>query len=303
MLQSDHVFSKIDLKSAYHQVPLRPEDKKFTAFQVSGKLYQFTRLPFGATNAVAAFQRIMDDFVARNKLRGVFPYMDDVIVGGATTADHDRHLNAFMTAAKKEGLTLNKSKCAFGLLSIAMLGHVISAGSKQPDPDRFQTLFEYPVPDDTKKLRRLIGFFAYYAKWIFQYSVKIHPLLQALEQRAFPLSQSIVSRIQELKKEIASASLALPVDGKGPLVLETDASAYAIGAAVSQAGRPIAFFSRTLNKSERCYSSVEKEALAIVESFRRFENLLKVYPVHVKRTKGASRLSFPTVSRKLRTRS
>ena len=183
-----HVFSKIDLKSAYHQVPLRPEDKKFTAFQVSVKLYQFTRLPFGATNAVAAFQRIMDDFVARNKLRGVFPYMDDVIVGGATTADHDRHLDAFMTAAKKEGLTLNKSKCAFGLRSLAMLGHVISAGSKQPDPDRFQSLFEYPVPDDTKKLRRLIDFFAYYAKWIFQYSVKIHPMLQALEQRAFPLS-------------------------------------------------------------------------------------------------------------------
>ena len=139
-----HFFSKIDLKSAYHQIPIKDGDRKFTAFAVGGRLYQFTRLPFGLTNAVPAFQRKIDDFVDRNQLCCAFPFLDDVIIGGKTREEHDKNLKAFRVAAEKENLTLNLAKCAFGLRSVSMLGHVISAGTKRPDPSRFQTLAQFP---------------------------------------------------------------------------------------------------------------------------------------------------------------
>ena len=77
-------FSKTDLKSAYHQIPIHVEDRPFTAFQVGKKLYQCNRLPFGKTNAVPAFQRIMDSFIGRNKLKGAGAYVDDIYIGGET---------------------------------------------------------------------------------------------------------------------------------------------------------------------------------------------------------------------------
>ena len=99
-IAENHLFSRIDLKSAYHQIPLREEDRPYTAFEVSGKLYQFTRLPFGVTNAVACFNRIVRQFIDDNKLENAEPYLDDVIIGGKTQEEHDRNLQRFLAAAQ-----------------------------------------------------------------------------------------------------------------------------------------------------------------------------------------------------------
>ena len=277
-----HYFSKIDLKSAYHQIPLRSDDKPFTAFEVGGRLYQFTRLPFGVTNAVPAFQRIMDSFIERNQLRCAEPYLDDVYIGGITKEEHDRNLHAFLKAAEKESLTLNMDKCTFGTRKLSLLGHIIENGSKKPDPERLRVLMEYPVPHTAAQLKRLLGFFAYYSKWVSQYSLKVKPLLEAQKQGAFPLNRNCVDAIDSLKQGIASASLAIPIAGAGPLLLETDASGTALGATLSQGGRPLAFYSRTLSTSEQMQSSVEREAIAIVEAFRKWGHFVRTYETVVK---------------------
>ena len=135
-----HYLSKIDLKAAYHQVPLTEGDRNYTAFEVNGNLYRFTRLPFGLTNAVPCFQRTMDDFVEKHNLTEAHPILDDVIVGCRTKDEHERNLKKFLDAVKADQLTLNYKKCSFGMRTVAMLGHIISARSKRPDPNRFQTL-------------------------------------------------------------------------------------------------------------------------------------------------------------------
>ena len=159
-------FSKIDLKSAYHQIPLHRKDMSFTAFEVNGRLFEFTRLPFGVTNAVATFQREMTAFVRLHNLKRLHPYLDDVIIGGRSEEEHQENLKNFLKAAEIEGLTLNKAKCVFGCKTVPMLGHIVGAGSKRPDPSRIKTLMDFPNPENSSQLKRLLGFFAYNAKWI-----------------------------------------------------------------------------------------------------------------------------------------
>ena len=101
------MFSTIALKSAYHQVPLKPEEKHYTAFEACGRLYQFTRVPFGVTNGVPCFQRIMDTFIKKENLAGTYVYLDDVTICGKTQEDHDRNLERFLETAKKLNINYN----------------------------------------------------------------------------------------------------------------------------------------------------------------------------------------------------
>lgn len=281
-IAENHYFSRIDLKSAYHQVPIKLEDRPFTAFQAGGGLYQFSRLAFGLTNAVPAFQRIMDEFVRNNGLKKTFPYLDDITICGTTREEHDANLHRFLEAASSANLVFNQDKCVFGVTQVCLLGHLIENGTKKPDPSRLAALTDFPIPKTTAQLRRLIGFFAYYAKWVPDYSNKIQPMLTAQRETTFPLAENVVDAIETLKLDIANATLAIPEPMAGQLVMETDASGTAIGAVLSQADRPIAFFSRTLSASERNQSTVEREAMAIVEAARKWNEYLHTFPTLIK---------------------
>ena len=142
------IYSSIDLKSAYHQVPLSPTDRPFTAFEADGRLFQFRRLPFGVTNGVAAFQRFIDGFISAHNLKGTVANLDDVTIYGKNQARHDARLAAFMSAATASNLTLNEQKCIFSASKITLLGHLISHSNIQPDPDHLKPLTEMPIPSD-----------------------------------------------------------------------------------------------------------------------------------------------------------
>jgi len=202
LIAQNSVFSKIDLTSAYHQVPLSVEDRPFTAFEVSGRLFQFKRMPFGIKNAVPSFQRIMDNFIKINQLVKTYAYLDDVIVCGETKEEHDINLNKFICAVKKTNITLNESKCKFSLESIDILGYIVENKSKRPNPERLSALLDFPVPTNANSLRRLLGFFAYNAKWVQNYSKMILPILEALKQHAFPISFSCKEAIINIKKTL-----------------------------------------------------------------------------------------------------
>ncbi|KFD62568.1 LOW QUALITY PROTEIN: hypothetical protein M514_25304 [Trichuris suis] len=236
-------FSSIDLKSAYHQVPLHPQDKPFTAFEAAGGLYQFTRVPFGVTNGVACFQRIIDLFIKDEHLEGTFAYLDDITVCGSTQAEHDKNLENFLKAAQRWNFTLNKDKCTFSTRKLRILGYEIENGEIRPDPTRLQPLRDLPVPKDKKSLQRTLGLFAYYSQWIFNYSTKL------------------------LKRDIEKSAVQA-IDESLPFEVETDASEVALAAVLNQLGKPVAFFSRTLQPHERRYAAVEKEAQAVVEAVR-----------------------------------
>ena len=264
------VFSTIDMKSAYHQIPISDSDKPYTAFEAAGGLYQFCRLPFGVTNGVSCFQREMDRFVKENSLKGTYPYMDNITICGKDQKDHDLNLSEFLAAAKMKNLTYNEEKCEFSTTKLHLLGSVIENGNIRPDPNRLKPLLELNPPTDMKSLKRILGFFSYYSKWIKDFSQKISLLVQT---KSFPLTAEALKSFTNLKYDVAE-SVVCAIDEESPFTVESDASHSAIAATLNQLGRPVAFFSRTLHGSELVHSSVEKEAQAIVEAIRNWSHFL-----------------------------
>ena len=244
---------------------------KLTAFEANGRLLQFKRIPFGLTNAVGAFQRTVTQIIKEDGLVGVYPYLDDVSVAGNTLEElRDRSMK-FESALKKRKMTLNEDKTVREVKKMTVLGYEIENGRISPDKDRLQPLLELAEPKTLKELKQVRGLFAYYAKWIVNFSTKIRPLIDA---EIFPLSDCAKRAFQTLKKDLADVAL-MSIDEDRSFVLETDASNVAISATLNQDGKPVAFFSRTLNKSQKMYPTVEKEAMSIVEAIRHWSHFLR----------------------------
>ena len=215
-----------------------------------------------------------NDIIKSNGCEGTFAYLDNITVGGATQEDHNKNLSKFLSVAKTHNLTFNEAKCAYSTDTIKLLGYEIHNGSLRPDPDRVKTLRELPPPKTTKEQQRVVGLFAYYAQWISHYSDKIKPLVI---NRVFPLKDQALSSFVNLNSELADVTLGV-INEKDPLTVETDASDVAISATFNQNNRPVAFWSRSLRRNELTQSSVEKEAMAIVEAIRKWSHLLSRKP-------------------------
>ena len=122
------VFSTFDLRSAYHQIKIVESDCKFTAFEANGRLYEFTRIPFGVNNGVAAFQRVISEFIERENLKDVFLYLDNVTVAGRTQEDHDANVKLFLDAIHRNNFTLNETKTISSVNSVQIFGYVAKMG-------------------------------------------------------------------------------------------------------------------------------------------------------------------------------
>ena len=269
-IAQNNIFSTVDLRSAYHQLLLKPEERIYTAFEANGRLYQFRRLPFGVTNGVSIFQREMDELVDKYSLKGVYPYIDNITIVGKTQEEHDLNLSNFLSAAEEVNLTYNPDKCEFNTRKLRLLGCLIENGELRPDPDRMRPLEMLPPPNNLKSLKRCLGFFSHYSKWIPNFSHKVKPLART---NSFPLSAEALKAIEDMKKDIKNSVICC-IDETIPFTVECDASDIALAATLNQKGRPVAFFSRTLSSHELLYPSVEKEAMAIVESVRFWRHFL-----------------------------
>ena len=263
-------FATFDLKSAYHQIPIKEEDIKYTAFEVDGQLWEFTCIPFGVTNGVSAFQRTIDKVISVEQLQDTFAFVDNVTVCGRTKEELEHNVAAFHKVRIKYNLTLNDDKTVLSSTSITILGYTISYQHIRPDQNRLKPLLEMPPPTSLKAQKRIIGMFAYYSKFIENFSDKIYTLNR---NNVFPVPQDVLEAFRLLKLNLRDAALK-SIDFNQEFVVETDASDYCIAATLNQQGRPVAFFSHTLSGSETKHHAVEKEAAAIVESIREWRHFL-----------------------------
>ena len=192
-------------------------------------------------------------------------------MAGETKEIHDLNLKALLKAASEANLTFNESKSTFSVPVIDVLGYRISHEQIKPDPERLRPLVALPIPKTTAELKRCVGMFAYYARWIKDYSSKIKLLIP--ENTSLPLSSKAVEVFESLRKDLLNACLG-NIDDKEPFTVECDASNFAIAAVLNQNGRPVAFMSRTFSPGECNYSTVEKEATSIIEAIRKWAHYL-----------------------------
>lgn len=263
-------FSVFDLKNAYNQIPLVESDRKYTAFEAAGGLYQYRCMPFGLKNGVAAFQRIMDSIINAENLLGVYAYLDDVIVTGVDRVAHDTNLARFLRIAKKYNLDINKDKSVVASPVISILGYSITEGSVKPDPSRLQPLLRMDAPRTLKDKQRILGMLTYYSGWISRFSDKIRSFACC---DTFPMDEDALRSFNIVRLELSQACKAGICEDL-PFILETDASGVAISGVLSQEERPVAFFSRVLTKAEKLQPAVELEALAIIEATRHWRHYL-----------------------------
>ena len=189
-------------KNAYHQVHLKDNEKHYTTFEACGKLYQFRRIPFGVTNGVAYFQRIIDDIIQTENLKETYAYLDNITVCRRTQEEHDQNLDRFMETAQKYNLTFNHDKSIISKQEINLLGYTITKGDIKPDPERLRPLMELPLSADRPALQRALGMFSHYSRWIPRYSERVRPLVQS---SSFPLENAAKEAFEGIREGIVCA--------------------------------------------------------------------------------------------------
>ena len=271
-------FSKIDLSSAYLQMEVEEDSKKYLTINTHKGLFTYQRLPFGITSSPAIFQRAMEQIL--QGLDGVLCYQDDILITGENDDVHLQNLDKVLQRVEEYGLRVNQGKCEFFKKSLKFLGHVIDSTGLHTSPDKVKAIIDAPCPTNVAQLRSFLGLINYYGRFLPNLSTVLHPLNQLL-QKDWKWSWTPTCNIAftEAKKLIASNRVLTHFDSNLPIKLACDASSYGIGAVISHtmsdgSEKPIAFASRTLNKSERNYAQIEKEALSLVYGVKKFHQYL-----------------------------
>ena len=270
------MFTTLDLASGYWQVELDESSKEKTAFSTPGGHYEFNVMPFGLTNAPATFQRLMECVLAGLSPAQCLIYLDDIIVYGTSFEDHLKHLEMVLTKLGEAGLKLKPSKCHFAQQQVQYLGHLISKDGVAVDPSKVEAVTSYPQPTDVKELRGFLGLANYYRRFVQGFASIAQPLYKLTRKnaRGFNWTSQCQQAFDQLKKLLVNPPILAYPQFDLPFVVHTDASDHAIGGVLSQVQdgkeRVIAYWSRQLNKAQRNYSTIEREALAVVGAIQEF---------------------------------
>ncbi|KAK9058307.1 hypothetical protein SSX86_023148 [Deinandra increscens subsp. villosa] len=279
------VFSKIDLRSGYHQIRVAKNDIHKTAFRTSDGHYEFLVMPFGLTNAPSTFQAAMNDIFRPVLRKFVLVFFDDILVYSPSEKSHLDHLRYVFQTLLENHYYAKPSKCMFAASSISFLGHQISHEGVAPEQEKIDTIQQWPKPTSFTALRAFLGLTGYYRRFVPNYAKIASPLTDLLKNKEFSWSIEAQAAFDDLKKHMHRlVTLALP-DFNSVFDVTTDASGTAIGAVLSQNNRPLSFFSKKLCHSMQTKSTYTKELYAITESVKKWRQYLlgsrfRVYTDH-----------------------
>ena len=267
------VFTKLDLRSGYHQVRVADQDIEKTAFRTRDGHYEFTVMPFGLTNAPATFQRLMNDVFRQYVDDFIIVYMDDILIYSKTPKEHEEHLRKAMELLRKEKLFCKKSKCAFGLEEVQYLGHTIGPQGVRMDDVKVQAIINWPTPTTIRELRGFLGLAGYYRRFIERFAHRCAPMSELLKkENTWTWEKPQRDAFEDLKSAMTTAPVLAVPDPSLPYEVYVDASGFGIGAVLLQdhgkGWQPVAYISHKLTPAERKYATHEQELLAIITALK-----------------------------------
>lgn len=270
MLQGASIFTKLDLRNAYHLVRIRQGDEWKTAFNTPTGHYEYLVMPFGLTNAPAVFQALINDVLRDMLNKFVFVYLDDILIFSNSFQEHVQHVHKVLRHLLDNHLYIKPEKCQFHVSQVKFLGFVIEPGQIQMDPQKIQAVVDWPSPSSVKEVQRFLGFANFYRKFILNFSTVAAPLFALTKGNMirFRWGPEAEEAFKILKKRFTSAPILLIPNADEPFTVEVDASEVGVGAVLSQRGEdkrlhPCAFLSHRLTPTERNYHVGDRELLAV----------------------------------------
>ncbi|GJS90880.1 putative reverse transcriptase domain-containing protein [Tanacetum coccineum] len=264
-LQGSSVYSKIDLRSGYHQLRVREEDIPKTAFRTRYGHYEFQVMPFGLTNAPAVFMDLMNRVCKPYLDKFMIVFIDDILIYSKNKQEHEEHLKLILELLKKEELYAKFSKCEFWIPKVQFLGHVIDSEGIHVDPAKIESIKDWASPKSPTEIRQFLGLAGYYRRFIEGFSKIAKPMTKLTQKKVkFVWGDKQEATFQLLKQKLCSAPiLALP-EGSEDFIAYCDASKKGLGAVLMQREKVIAYASRQLKIHEKNYTTHDLELGVVV---------------------------------------
>ncbi|GJR92813.1 putative reverse transcriptase domain-containing protein [Tanacetum coccineum] len=274
-LQGSSVYSKIDLRSGYHQLRVREEDISKTAFRTRYGHYEFQVMPFGLTNAPAVFMDLMNRVCKPYLDKFVIVFIDDILIYSKNKQEHEEHLKIILELLKKEELYAKFSKCEFWIPKVQFLGHVIDNKGIHVDPAKIESVKDWASPKTPTEIRQFLGLAGYYRRFIEGFSKIAKPMTKLTQKKVkFEWGDKQEAAFQLLKQKLCSAPiLALP-EGSEDFIVYCDASIKGLGAVLMQREKVISYASRQLKIHEKNYTTHDLELGAVVFALKIWRHYL-----------------------------
>nr|ABA94359.1 retrotransposon protein, putative, Ty3-gypsy subclass [Oryza sativa Japonica Group] len=274
-LKGATVFSKIDLRSGYHQLRIKEEDIPKTVFTTRYGLFECTVMSFGLTNAPAFFMNLMNKVFMEYLDKFVVVFIDDILIYSRTKEEHEEHLRLALEKLREHQLYAKFSKCEFWLSEVKFLGHVISAGGVAVDPSNVESVTNWKQPKTVLEIRSFLGLAGYYRRFIENFSKIAKPMTRLLQKDVkYKWSEECEQSFQELKNRLISAPILILPEPKKGFQVYCDASKLGLGCVLMQDGKMVAYASRQLRPHEKNYPTHDLELAAVVHALKIWRHYL-----------------------------
>jgi hypothetical protein len=261
------VFSKIDLRSGYHQLKIQESDIPETAFRTRYGLYEDTVMSFGLTNVLAYFMYLMNKVFMEYLDKFVVVFIDDILVFSKTEEENEKHLRLILEKLQSNNLYAKFSKCEFWLTKVAFLGHVISSRGVSVDPGKVKDVLNWMPPTTASEIWSFLGLAGYYCRFIKDFSKIAKPMTKLLEKnKAFEWSVKCQASFEELRKRLTAAPVLVLPDLTKKFDIYCDASHRGLGCVLMQEGQVVCYASQQLRKHEENYPTHDLELAIVVHA-------------------------------------
>jgi hypothetical protein len=269
------VFSKIDLRSGYHQIKLRANDIPKTAFSTRYGLYEYLVMSFRLTNAPVYFMYLMNSVFMPELDKFVVVFIDDILVYSRNEQEHTMHLHTVLQRLRDHRLYAKLSKCDFWLRKIKFLGHTISQDGISVAPEKVQEVMNWKPPTTVQHIRSFLGLAGYYRRFILDFSRIAKPMTELLKKGVkCEWSQKCEDAFHTLRQHLTTAPVLAQPDNTKPFEVYCDALGTGLGCVLMQDNKVISYASRELRPHEQNYPTHDLELAAVFYALKIWRHYL-----------------------------